>query len=132
MSYQITMKKKGDILHALIKDTRTRQTVLAAAEEILQACTEKKCPKLLVDVREMEGRLSIIDAYQLAATDFTQFRGKGIKQMAIVDWPMSGGRRWFLETVMQNRGYHIQMFEDADEAMGWLQENTESPGGKKE
>jgi hypothetical protein len=65
VSYQLSTEVEGDILLVHATGMRTRQTVSAMALEILEACLEKMTPKVLVDVRRLEGRLSTVDAYEV-------------------------------------------------------------------
>jgi hypothetical protein len=116
----LTMKVKEGYLTAHASGTRTRGVVSSLVTEIAQAAIENQCGKILIDVRELEGWLSVFDSYYLVTKDFQRLRGKGIVKAAIVDRPLPKSREWFLEIVSHNRGYNLKIFENPEAALEWL------------
>jgi hypothetical protein len=53
---------------------------------------------------------------------------KGILKAAIVDRPLPLMRDWFLETVSQNRGFNLKIFDNPENALAWLLGPKNVPG----
>ena len=119
-TYHISMKIEEEYMMACASGSRTRGVVASLVTEIAQATIEHQKGKVLVDVRELEGRLGVFDSYYLVTKDFQRLRGKGILKAAIVDRPLPKMRDWFLETVSQNRGFNLKIFENQETALVWL------------
>jgi hypothetical protein len=100
---------------------RTRSTVTAMTMEIFDIALDNRLSKVLVDVRELKGRLGILDSYLLVTEVFDKLRGKGMRKAAIVDEQVSSFREWFLETVARNRGFNFRVFTDQEDALKWLE-----------
>jgi hypothetical protein len=127
VSYQLSLENKEEYLHAHVRGTRTRESVITLARGLLEACIEMKHSKLIVDVKEFEGRLSPFDIYSFVTEEIPKLRGKGLNKAAIVDNTAPRVGRWFFETVARNRGYYnLQMFEDLGSAHEWLIGGEES------
>jgi hypothetical protein len=119
-AYQLTLEIKAEYLLSRATGTRTRAAVSALLTEISTAAIEHRSGKVLVDVRELDGLLSILDSYMIVRDDFQSFRGKGISKVAIVDRPHPELREWFFELVARNRGYNLKIFTDPAVALEWL------------
>lgn len=127
MSYQLSLENKEAYLLAQVRGTRTRESVINLAKGLLEACIEMRHSKLLVDVREFEGRLSPLDSYTIVTEEIPKLRGKGLTKAAIVDNTVPSVGRWFFETVARNRGYYnLRMFKGQDRAHEWLIGGRES------
>jgi len=119
----LTIKKKGDILCFKATGSRSLETVVAMSNDILTACVEHNTKKILVDVRQLEGRLSSIDSYEIYNRHAPKIRDLNvITHNAIVDLEEFGSSYNFLETVAVNRGFNSRVFSDLDEAVKWLEE----------
>jgi len=102
--------------------------VASLVTEIAQATIEHQKENVLVDVRELKGRLGVFDSYYLVTKDFQRLRGKGILKAAIIDRPLPKTRDWFLETVSQNRGFNLKIFDNPENALAWLLGPKNVPG----
>ena len=119
--YTLSNETKGDHLFVRASGVRTRATVTAMTMEIFDAAFANRLSKVLIDVRELKGRLGIVDSYLLVTEVFDKLRGKGVRKAAIVDEQVSSLRGWFLETVAHNRSFDIRVFTDQEEAREWLE-----------
>jgi hypothetical protein len=123
MSYELTIKKREDVLWVKATGTRSLQTVLAMSEDIFTACIEQNTTKVLVDVRALEGRLETMEAYQIPDKHFPKMRDRSvITRAAIVDLEEFRNIYKFFENVAVNRGFALRVFSDLDEALEWLNE----------
>jgi len=121
MEYQLNIRKSNAYLHVCVAGLRTRQTVAAVAKEILTACVDHEADKVLVDVRGLEGRLSIFDARSIPVDDFPEIRQAGvITKAVIVDTEERKWRHHFFEAIARRHGYNIRIFRDFDSAVMWL------------
>jgi hypothetical protein len=115
------MTKEGELLHVSAVGTRTFKTVISIIKDILQASAQHGTPKVLVDVRALEGRLSIADAFNIPSSEFPKIRDQSIlRKGAIVDLKEFEQGYKFFENVAVNRGFNIRIFSDIDEAIAWL------------
>ncbi len=119
--YTLAMEVKGDLLLVRSQGVRTRATVTAMTMEIFDAARAKALSKVLIDVRELEGQLRIIDSYLVVTDVFQKLRGKGLHKAAIVDERATPVRQWFIETVAVNRGFNFRVFTGQQEALEWLE-----------
>ena len=122
MPYDLTIQKKDDVLWISATGTRSFETVLSMSKDVLAACAQEKVKKVLLDVRNLEGRLNTMDAYDIANTHFPQIRDRNvITHIAIVDLKEFENRYMFFENVAVNRGFMLRIFPGVDEAVAWLQ-----------
>jgi hypothetical protein len=119
-TYRLAVEVEDGYLLARITGQRTWPAVSALVAEVARAAIEHQRSKVLVDVREFEGWLGGLSSYSVVTEDFQRLRGKGIKQVAIVDRPFPKLRGWFFQTVARNRGYNLRMFENPAAALDWL------------
>ena len=125
-SYELSSTFSPDHLKFIARGARTREAVASIAEEIVAKCTSQQVSRVLVDVRNLEGRLSITDSFMLFIHEFPQLRKQGVvKKAAIVDQKSNQERLHFFETIARNRGFKIRTFTDAEEAACWLCEGSE-------
>ena len=119
--YKLAIEARGDHLYVRASGVRTRATVTAMTLEIFDTAVTRSLTKVLIDVRELEGRLGMLDSYLMVTEVFQKLRWKGVHKAAIVDEQASSFRGWFLETVARNRGFNIRVFADQEEAREWLE-----------
>jgi hypothetical protein len=119
--YKLSIKFEGDRLSARARGERTRATVTAITMAVYEAALARETPKVLIDVREMQGQLSILDSYLVVTQVFEKLRRGPLHKAAIVDVQISSRRGWFIETVARNRGFNIRVFADPEQALAWLE-----------
>ena len=121
MAYDFRVEVKGDVLWVTATGTRSTETILAMSQDILAACVEKDLKKVLIDVLALEGRLSVMNAYEIPTKHFPKMRDRSvITHCAIVDLKEFEDRYKFFENVAVNQGFMLRVFSDTDEAIAWL------------
>lgn len=121
VAYDLKIKMEGDVLWVTATGTRSLQTVLAMSQDIFAACVEKHLKKVLIDVLALEGRLPVMDAYDIPTKHFPKMRDLSvITHCAIVDLKEFEASYRFFENVAVNRGYSLRIFSNTDEAIAWL------------
>ena len=118
--FSLSTEITPDFLIAQIRGQRTRQSVALATAEIFKLTIQAGKSRVLVDVRNFDGRLNTLDILAIVRDEFPKYRGKGIRRAGIVDRPYSSPKRWVLETFAQNRGFVLRVFDDEAEARIWL------------
>ncbi len=119
--FKLTMEKQKDILHVKAEGERSFKTLVTITDQIMEACRENNTCRAVVDVRAMGGKLSILETFRLVTSCFLRLRNWHVlRKAAIVDREDVRPRYKFLETVADNRGYNLRIFEDTAEALSWL------------
>ena len=76
---------------------------MALTSDLLEACREHNVNKALIDVRQLKGRLSVIDSFFIAAKEFANIRKYNVLNKAvIVDAKENEERYRFFENVAIN------------------------------
>lgn len=119
--YAITFEEIAGILVARVRGKRTRENVIHITREVFAQAVESRNTKVMTDVKELSGRLGVIDDYFIVTELFGELRGKGVAKAAIVDVEESPIHEWFIEVVARNRGYNFKVFSDETDAMDWLE-----------
>ncbi|MFA7405144.1 MAG: hypothetical protein WC007_14200 [Pelobacteraceae bacterium] len=76
--------------------------------------------ELLVDFRDTQSQLSIIDVYQLAS-ELYQHGDTFLRKVAlVVDPGLNFDRASFFETCSHNRGFTVNAYTDYEKAIRWI------------
>jgi len=119
MSYELKIDIKEDVLWVTAIGTRSLKTVLAMSNNILAACRKHKITRVLVDVRELEGKLPRMETYDLPDKHFPKMQFRGVvTTIAVVN--REEFNTGFFENVAVNRGFNIHTFSDPEEALKWV------------
>lgn len=123
MEYDLDMRLEGDVLLVCLTGTRTRETVIAASRDIMEAWSQSSTTKHLIDVRRFPGRLHLADDYEVPAKEFAglPYRDR-LKASAVVDLAANHARFVLFEDVARSRGFNLRVFSDIDRAWKWLDE----------
>jgi hypothetical protein len=94
--------------------------------EMLEAVARNKVEKVLFDGRGLTGNPKFMERFyygEFAAQSVAKFSARGVSRDAmfayVLEVPMLDPRR-FGETVAVNRGMVVKIFDNLDEALGWL------------
>lgn len=121
MTYQLTIHKKHDYLHAIVTGEDSRENVKQYLEEILQKCKDAQCSRLLIEERLEGPRLDTFEVFEIASQGSMQSRGF-FEAIAYVDVNAAGALMQFAETVAVNRALPVKVFATVAEAEKWLAE----------
>lgn len=123
MTYNLTISKKHNYLHAKVTGQNSMENVKRYLEEILQKCKDTKCSYLLIE-EQLEGpRLDTLKVYEIASEGSIQARGF-FKAIAYVDINAEGDLMQFAEIVALNRFLPVKVFKTVAEAEKWLIEKN--------
>lgn len=118
--HSLKFEPREGYLFARATGIRTHHSVASLTETIFEKAVELGLSKLLVDVSDLEGTLSVLDSYSLVTAVFKPIRWRGITKAAVVDGSGSRIQMAFSELVARNRGYNYRIFNDEEEAIEWL------------
>lgn len=121
MLYNLQIEKESNFLSVKISGIRNSKTVSKAAKEIIETCKINKCLKVIIDVRELEGRMSVFESYMLVSREFTRLKQfSSLEKAAIVDNKENKERLKFFERTAKTFGFNIRTFSEPDEAREWI------------
>ena len=121
MTYKLTLKNQGDYLAVQATGIRSAENISAMAKEILEECNNAHVDMVLVDVRELQGKISIFDSLMIIVQQFQRLRRPRILRKAVlVDLEERRERSGFFERAARNRSFNLRVFSDMDEARSWL------------
>ncbi|MBN1440548.1 MAG: STAS/SEC14 domain-containing protein [Anaerolineales bacterium] len=116
----IGIENKPDYLSVAASGKRSKETVKKLVDEAFRAAVERKYARILVDVRELHGPFGFLEIYYLVREVLQDLSDKGVNQVAVVDVRRTIGGNWFLETVAQNFGMNIRVFDNEESAINWF------------
>jgi hypothetical protein len=98
-----------------------------AIEKTLELSVKENALLFLGDCSRLEGGHSVVDLY--AMVDMVEVSGvaHGLREAIIMPSLASPAKDvLFWETAAMNRGFHVRVFPDRDQALAWLLESTPS------
>ena len=119
MSYQLKIIEKPTYLHAVVTGVNTLENVMGYLKDLLRECESRQCYNVLIEEQLTGRRLETWDVYQIASDSSTQARGV-FRNVAYVDVNSAGDLMKFAETVANNRGVPMTVFNTVSEAEQWL------------
>lgn len=120
MSYELTVEKHKDYLHATVTGENTRDNVFAYMQEIVSECNRRCCFRVLIEERLEGPRFSPMEIFDMVSEGSLNALGF-FEMIAYVDEQM-GKTLDFAETVAVNRGLPITTFESVDAAREWMEQ----------
>lgn len=124
MLYDLEIKKEDQFVHAIASGVRTQKNISLIANDILDACKKHKADKVVIDIRQLTGRMPIFNSLSIIFEEFPHIKeAQVIKKAAIIDSEMRKIRYTFFESVARRRGYNIRIFSDPDAAVEWIRED---------
>lgn len=115
--YQISSSIHQDILELVLTGEETAGGSEQMKSDIDGIILKENIKNVIVDVRALKGRLSVIDTYQRVRTydpDIRKFH------LALVDLPENEEYQRFHETTAINAGLRFKFFTDIEKAKAWL------------
>lgn len=119
MKHKLTLIDGPDYLHIVMSGKLDESNLIRSNKDIKAILLESHHDKILFDVRELELDTSVIDDYFQAsslANDLAKMRHK-IAHLTTTEKLDADN---FVETIISNRGVHIQNFLGKQDAVDWL------------
>jgi hypothetical protein len=119
MSYQLKIIEKPTYLHVVVTGANTMENVVGYLKDLLRESESRQCYNVLIEEQLTGRRLETWDVYQIASDSSAQARGV-FRNVAYVDVNSAGDLMKFAETVANNRGVPMTVFNTVAEAEQWL------------
>jgi stage II sporulation SpoAA-like protein len=116
--FQITTSWKGDILELFITGRVIKQNAKDIALDVFKINAEYKPTLMLIDCRELEGRLGLADAYGLVSEYPVEHHTTS--KTAVVENAENSEIFTLQQNAATNAGYPVRYFTDETRAKNWL------------
>jgi hypothetical protein len=127
MGYRLDIRTEDGHLSVKAIGARTRENVIGMAQKMVETCHQNRVDIVLVDIREVPGRLSVFDSFALASKEFMELKKKGaVAKAALVDVPERRERSNFFNRATKNLGLNSRIFEREEDALKWLQADRQA------
>ncbi|MDD4857301.1 MAG: hypothetical protein PHD74_04250 [Candidatus Krumholzibacteria bacterium] len=129
MDFNVSTSLDGDILVLVLSGDGSERNLKAISEQIVEVAAKSRAKKLLIDVRELQGRVGMAYIYSLVGE--TPLEAQALKS-AIIDLKENESSYSFYELVAVSRGFHIRFFNDIPEAKLWLLSKSSDEASRPE
>jgi hypothetical protein len=121
MAYHFSVEPKPGYLHITVTGDNTPQTIAGYLRDVLAACQQSGCRRVLVDENLTGPSLTVTEAFGLASQGAANI-DESVRAIAYVDRnPQHDGTVMkFVENVAVNRGVPMRIFPSIEEARAWL------------
>ena len=118
-SYELIFEDRTRYLYVLVSGELDRKTDHEIDARIRSECEKLDRENLLIDIRECDSRLSLLQNF-VAAKTYRQRMGPHISAIAIVDARKHRENSELFETTAANQGARLKFFTSTIEAENWL------------
>ncbi len=115
--YQISSSVNDGILEIIMTGKSTNAEHDKILKEVIALIDASSAKNMLVDIRNLMGRLSITETYERVRNYPSHIYSTHI---ALVDIPENSDYQSFHETTAINAGMKLKIFTDIDAAKAWL------------
>ncbi|HSS63750.1 MAG TPA: STAS/SEC14 domain-containing protein [Gammaproteobacteria bacterium] len=130
--YRLNFEPRREYLLAVCDGRLDAETDRLIDEDIRQECIQRGFSRVLIDIRKMQGRLTMLENFQAGASFGTRL-GRIARRIAIVEQAGEEhlARSRFFELVATNRNAFVKFFDSAGEAEEWLSAPLGVTSGEK-
>jgi len=122
MNPGISIEKGVSFVHSRVRAPLTEELLSELMSRIADKAEEWGFSRHLVDLREGEKQLAVIDDYDLAYRKAREYGLKPGSIHAIIVRHEDIDEFRFVETVFLNAGYTLKIFTEEDTALDWIRE----------
>lgn len=120
MHHRLTVESKGSYLHAVVRGTNDRATVIAYFGEVREACVKRDCYRVLVEER-LEGPRFPPEVLLPLMAEVAGSAGATFEALAYVDVMAVTDTVLRLASQVVQPGARVGVFDTVAEAEAWLQ-----------
>lgn len=121
MSYDIFTSENGNYIVCRVNGAITVDIAREFTKKLSDLTRSTNIKRVLSDVRNARNELGTLENYYYAYKDMGEFNIQRNSRSAILVDPVDKSHD-FVETVAQNAGYNVKVFQDETAAIAWLQE----------
>jgi hypothetical protein len=119
-TYSMSISQDGKYIHIRVFGEKTRELAKTIAVEASRVGKELDVHRVLLDFTEPSNSESVFKIYELAYSDMSQEEVD--KKVVLACLVNPGDHSYdFAETMFRNAGFNFQLFDDLNEAIGFLQ-----------
>ena len=119
MPFEISLDEERAMIVARHYGKITVDEINVSRSKIGRIAQERGWSRVFIDAREIRTRFSVTEVFELGTTNVDHGFTWSMKLAIIVeDVDLENAR--FYETVSQNRGTNVRLFESEQEALAWL------------
>ena len=129
MSYELSIEKRDNFLHATVTGTNSIETVLGYMNDVKARCATLDCYRVLIDEKLEGPRLDEMEILTLISEGSAEAAGF-FDALAFVDDQMESDLSRFAETAAVNRGIPMATFSSVEDAEFWLRRQHADQSGE--
>jgi len=118
MTYDVHFDPEINCIFMHVSGRVTLEVIRELAIRVSGICAEKKCYRVLNDMRTATVKISIPDLYAVPKTMSESGLPRRLMRALVV--PSDFDDSEFLENVTRNRGHNLMVFKDIEKAKEWL------------
>lgn len=120
-AYRFAVKRRPGYLHASVSGQNTVANVRRVLGDVLRACAEHGCARVLVEEHLIGPSLGVVDVFEIVS-EGSRAGTTLLEKIAYVDTnpEHDASQLEFIETVAVNRGVRVRVFATVAEAETWL------------
>ena len=123
MTKEIKVSDNGKYIIVRVNEDMTRTLAESLGLEAMHLGIKKNLNKFLYDLRNSRNKETINANYIFAKQDLKRLDPNPANKIAMLTSPNDKSHD-FIETVLRNAGYNVKLFIIEEEAIIWLEEET--------
>lgn len=123
MTKEIKVSDNGKYIIVRVNEDMTRTLAESLGLEAMHLGIKKNLNKFLYDLRNSRNKETINANYIFAKQDLKRLEPNPANKIAMLTSPNDKSHD-FIETVLRNAGYNVKLFIIEEEAIIWLEEET--------
>lgn len=123
MTKEIKVSDNGKYIIVRVNEDMTRTLAESLGLEAMHLGIKKNLSKFLYDLRNSRNKETINANYIFAKQDLKRLDPNPANKIAMLTSPNDKSHD-FIETVLRNAGYNVKLFIIEEEAIIWLEEET--------
>ena len=123
MTKEIKVSDNGKYIIVRVNEDMTRTLAESLGLEAMHLGIKKNLSKFLYDLRNSRNKETINANYIFAKQDLKRLDPNPANKIAMLTSPNDKSHD-FIETVLRNAGYNVKLFIVEEEAIIWLEEET--------
>ena len=118
--YSLSIETRASYFIARVMGIQNLNAVMAVFNEIYNTALENNLPKVMIDIRELVGKLSLFECIFLITRGYHVLWSDQFSKVAVIDGIISASRERLIGSVVRIYGIKLQIFKTQLEALQWL------------
>lgn len=126
MPYTLSVEKQGSYLHAVVRGTNDRETVIGYFTELRKVCAKRDCYRILIEER-LEGPRFPPEVLLPLMAEVVAMAGPTFEAVAYVDVMAVTDNVLRLASQVAQPGARVGVFDTVEQAEAWLRAKESRP-----